>query len=397
MKKSIVVAAGLVFSIILTGCNSPTSSNSVDATSTISVSSPPTSTPTTSANPTTSSESDSIVTSEVTSPSSEETTSIAPSVLKTEELNFLSTSSLYGNTNGNATNKGKVVYDKATKLHYFALGTKVYSYNPASDEVATLFTLIENDQALNLTLTTSDLYFVARQTGYLMRYNFTSKLISTIYEGETTYVSRYQNYVYPIFSKLDLSENLVTGLGLYRHDTSSLYTNFSSGATNVNLAGTKIMFTTNNGPFIEVMSSTFTGKTSIKELSSQGFVEVIESLLIDEGYSSPYPRTFGLLARTSSETGVYIYSSATDTIDLVVKSPNINSLNTDGSNLYFINSRELYKYNLTSKELTKVMNLTATAHYLYVINHWLYFSDDTLTNLYRINPDTNNIETDFAL
>ena len=45
--------------------------------------------------------------------------------------------------------------------------------------------------------------------------------------------------------------------------------------------------------------------------------------------------------------------------------------------------------------LSMVMNVNSDIKNLFVINHWLYFGNETYSNLYRLHPDTNMIETDF--
>ena len=309
--------------------------------------------------------------------------------LKSVELSYLSSSSYYGNTNGNASNHGLVAYDKTNKLHYYAVGPHVYSYDPATNETSLLFSLTDGGHVRNLCLTETDIYFVSTQDLYMKKYNIETEIITSINETETYYLSRYNNYIFVNFTH---STNLVNGFGIYRHDNQAFLTNFSSGATLLNISGTKLLYSTNNGPTIELMADTFLGKTTVKSLSGNSIVEIDEMILIKEGYSSPYPRTFGLIASTSSETALYLYKTDTDVLESIATGDSISGLNTDGINLYFINGGELYRYVIETNTLEKMMNLFTDSKYLYVVNHWIYFSNATFSTLHRINPDTFEIE-----
>jgi hypothetical protein len=58
-----------------------------------------------------------------------------------------------------------------------------------------------------------------------------------------------------------------------------------------------------------------------------------------------------------------------------------------------MNQGAIYKYNLDSAETTKIVNVDTNSRYVYVVNYWVYYSNDTLSALYRIDPDTLEVET----
>ncbi|PKK99987.1 MAG: hypothetical protein CVV56_08530 [Tenericutes bacterium HGW-Tenericutes-1] len=387
MKKSIIFLMGVILVFLLVGCDKKTTtllSNSTTAATTLTSSSIVTSTlPLTTISQTTTA----TLTTTTESTTTQESTTITS--LKTVELSYLSSSSYYGNTNGNASNHGLVAYDKTNKLHYYAVGPHVYSYDPATNESSILFSLSDGGNVRNLCLTETDIYFVSTHDLYMKKYNIEAETITSINEAETYYLSRYNNYIY-----VNYTHNVyeVMGFGIYRHDNQAFLSNFSSGATLLNVSGTKLLYSTNNGPAIELMADTFMGKTTIKYLSGNSIVEINEMLLIKEGYSSPYPRTFGLIASTSSETALYLYTTDTDALITIATGNSLSGLNTDGVNLYFINGGELYRYIIETNTTEKMMNLLGDSKYLYVINHWIYFSNATFSTLHRINPDTHEIE-----
>lgn len=399
MKKHSIITISVLVGLMVGGCSGP----SVTSSSSLSSSSSATSSSTLPTSSSTSSSSSSVASSSITSSSSSgSTTSVASSssvasILTTTKLSFLSNSSYYGNTNGNANNQGLVVYDHTHNLHYYAIGASVYQYDPALDETSLLFTHSGGGYVRNLCLVDDSLYYVETQNNYLQKYQLDTEVITTLYERDTSYVSRYGNYVFADMNKLDYSSEEIQGLGIYRHDTESFLTNFSSGATNVNISGTKLMYTTNDGPMIQLMADTFSGKTTLKSFVEQGIEEIHDLLLLSEGYSSPYPRVFAMLASTSTQTNLYVYQTDTDALTLIASGIGIHSINTDGANLYFINNQELYRYEVGSATLSKMRNLYQDSRYLYMMNHWLYFSNDTLSTLYRIHPDTEEIESEFWL
>lgn len=333
-----------------------------------------------------------------TPPSTTNSDSSSGSVIETltdDELSYLSTSPYYyGNTNGNAQNRGLAVYNQTAKLHYYAVGPSVYQYNPLNNVNSLLFTTSGTGSVGNLTLTTTDLYFVSTTDNYLQKYNFASQQRSVIFSNETNYVARSNNYIYANISKIEYEQS-VTGLSIYRHSQQSSLTNFAYDATNVNISGNRLIFTAANEPVIQLMSDTFSGKTTVKSLSGLGFTEVLALQLLSETNSTPANRVFALLLKNVSETALYIYKSETDTLTKLVASPNIHSLNSNGTHLYFINNDSLYAYDFASESVSLKMLLHSNARYLQIINHWLYISNADRSSLYRIHPDTNSKETNF--
>jgi len=321
------------------------------------------------------------------------TTTIESTTLTTEEFISLKTTELsihsifYGNTNGNAINNGLVVYDKTNHLHYYALGSVVYSYDPATDETEILFNSGDGGFIRNLCLSDTYLYYVSTANQWMMKYNLETQEIGTVYEGETYYISRYFHYVYMDMTKIDIYGTETRGMGIFDDDDQEFFTQFSGGVTNMNISGTMMFYNTNYGTTINVMASTFNGKTSLRSFSTEGFTQIQQLLLIRDGSI----RELALIATTSSETALYIYNATDDTLEKIASGSGLHSLNFDGSNLYFINGGGLFSYNLETQELVKIVDVFGDSQYIFVINHWLYFSNTNLSVLFRIDPDTTEV------
>ncbi|MDD4069082.1 MAG: hypothetical protein PHF05_01395 [Candidatus Izemoplasmatales bacterium] len=409
MKKLVifVLCLGIVFSIF--GCDKKTSETTTSTSSQLSTTEDDILDTLTTISPTIQSTSDSSTTittiittlsSTTLSPPLTKTTTITTRPLTTTELTtteFISLKTLElpihsifsGNTNGNANNQGLLVYDKTNHLHYYALDSVVYAYNPEIEETNVLFTLNDGGSIRNLCLSETYLYFVSTNNLWMMKFNLETREISTVYEGETHYISRYAHYVYTDIIKIDIYDVATRGMGIFNDDDQVFFSYFNSGVTNLNISGTMLFYNTNYGVTINAMASTFNGKTTVKGFSSQGFIEMEELLLIRDNTV----REFAFIASTTSETALYVYNSTDDILEKVVTGSNssLHSLNADNKNLYFFNGGGLFRYSLETKELEKITDVFPDTKYLYVINYWLYFSNSDFSTLYRIDPDTKEL------
>jgi hypothetical protein len=403
MKKLIVFIISSVFVITLAACSqTTTSSTKAEVTTTTSESLTTSQQPTTTVNFTSAgilTTSGYITTELTTNPSTttELTTTSDPITtfttagpsLKTEVLPIHS--SYYGNTNGNANNQGLAVYDVNDNLHYFALGPSVYSFNPGLERTELIFTLQSGGYVRNLCLSSDYLYFTDSTDGWMMKFNLSTSEITSVYEEETYYINRYDSNVF--IDRLTVSEySSYRSMNRY-DDEDQLFDYLStSGISNINISGTKIFFVETGSVTLRIMADNFSGKSTIYNFSGDGFTEIYEMYLIKNSYDGT--REFALIANDGVSTALYVYNTTTG---LEKRHPstsgNLHSLNSDGINLYFIDNSALYAMSLTDYGIEKVMDLYANSKHLQVINHWIYFSNDTLTALYRINPETNEIES----
>jgi hypothetical protein len=312
-----------------------------------------------------------------------ETTSEAS--LKTEVLPIYS--SYYGNTNGNANNMGLVLFDTINQLHIYAVGSNVYTYDQILDETNLLFSLNDGGYVRNMCITEEYLYFVSSLDQWMMKFDLTTEVITTVSEAETYFISRYDNYIY--VDMVDPTYSL-RGMKVFSDSSQSFLSTFSGGVENLNISGTKVIYNQVDGTNIQVAGSTFSGKTTEANLSEQEFVEIVELHLIKDSYSTG--RTYAFIASTTSETALYLYNANTGLQKLLTGS-DLHSLNSDTYNLFYMNQGAIYKYNLDSEEITKVVNVDTNSRYIYVVNYWVYYSNDDLSALYRIDPDTLEVET----
>ena len=403
MKKLIAFIISSVFVITLASCSqTTTSSTQAEVTTTTSESLTTSQQPTTSVNFTSAGilTTSGFITTELTTNPSTTTemtttsetvttfTTTGPS-LKTEVLPIHV--SYYGNTNGNANNQGLAVYDVNNSLHYFALGPSVYSFDPAMERTELIFTLQSGGSVRNLCLSSDYLYFTDSIDKWMLKFNLSTSEITSVYEEETYYINRY-------YSNVFIDRLYVTEYSSYRaitryDDEDQLFDSLNSTSiSNINISGTKIFFVETGSVTIRIMADNFSGKSTIYNFSGDGLTEIYEMYLIKNSYDGT--REFVLIASDGISNALYIYNTSTG---LEKKHPsssgNLHSLNSDGNNLYFIDNSTLYAMSLTDYGIEKIMDLYANSKYLQIINHWIYFSNDTLTALYRINPETNEIES----
>lgn len=392
MKRVQLILSGLFLSLTLLSCSSQASdvvSHTGDGASTIMTNS--------TANSDISSNPESSQDSTSTSPSSEEiqtSESVSENpLLAEEEVSYLSSSTLYGITNGNALNGGLAVYDKSRTCHYYAKGNAIYQFNPHTDLTEILHASLAQSSITNLALVSNSLYFVAGLNRYSYKLDLTSKVVTDVGAYETYYISRYSNYMYLGIKKLDYSENLVTGLGIYRHDTSEWYQQFAASVTNVQISGTRLLYTVNNSAKIELMASTFSGKTTLKDFSSLNFISIEKSILVSEEQTGTSPRVFALLMRNTTETNLYIYQTEDDSLTKIDEGDEIDGLNTNGRDIFYINNSTLMAYNLADKVVRSVVSLEENDCYISIINHWVYVGSAQYTSLKRLHPDTQLLVT----
>ena len=382
MKKLLVFL--LIFLVV---CCSKTTTELTDITT---AASNTTENLTTTRNTTTNQSTTELTTPTTTTPTTMITTELTTEIittatsLKTEILPIYSSN--YGNTNGNANNMGLVVYDSINKLHIYAVGANVYTYDPTTDETVILFSLTSGGYVTNMCLSEDYLYFVSSNDLWMLKYDFNTEEITTVSEAETYFISRYSNYVY--VDMVDPTYSL-RGMKVFYDDDQTFLSAFGSGIENLNISGTKIFYNQKDGTNIQVAGSTFSGKTTEANLSEYEFTEIKELHLIKDSYTTG--RTYAFIASTELYTALYLYNANTG-LEKILTSEDVHSLNSDTYNLFYINGSTIYKYNLETHETTVIANGDTSTRYVFVINYWIYYSNNTLSSLYRVDPDTLEVE-----
>ncbi|MBU0996990.1 MAG: InlB B-repeat-containing protein [Firmicutes bacterium] len=311
--------------------------------------------------------------------------------LATEVLSIHS--SIYGNTNGNLNNQGLAVFDTVHLLHYYSLGSSVYSYNPDTEDTTVLFSLISGGRATFLNLDGQVLYFIDSTTGFLMSYHLENHVFTTISETENIYASRTQSWVNIVYPFEMYSQSYI-GLQRYITTSGSFSSIGSYGLENFNINGTRVYYNPIGTVNLSVMNYDGMGKSTIVYLEDQNVDIIHEALLYRVSYD--YVAYFGLILTVDDQMGLYTYNSVDGLVKIMdALGGNLHSLNFDGENLYAISgtSASIYKIDLDTMVSTQFMALQGNDTYLQVINHWFYVGTFGNTSLYRINPVTNEIET----
>ncbi|MDY0024176.1 MAG: hypothetical protein RBR66_04505, partial [Candidatus Izemoplasmatales bacterium] len=229
-----------------------------------------------------------------TETSTDQTTEIIPlDNLETEELPIHST--IYGTTNGNANNLGLAVYDTVNKLHYYAVGSSVYAYDPSTKETSLLFTSTVGGYIRNLCLIDNLLYFVSTADLYLKAYEIETGNFQIIYEDETYYVQSYYNDVFIEALKTTTSSTYKAILKYY-HDDKEFLTTTTTGMEFINVSGTRLYHFYTSEMNITVIGGSFTGRSKIYSLDEHEITEVTELHLIKASYSGEL--TFAIVAST---------------------------------------------------------------------------------------------------
>ena len=388
MRPARLTTYVLLLLLVLVSCNNnPSSSHVEDSLS-----------ETTSAYPTTTNHDTSASTSVMSETTTETSTPTSEVVtLKDKTKAFHSNSMTYGNTNGNANNRGLAVFNHRAKVHYYAVGRSVYEYQPTTDNTTLLFTNDDTGYITNLCLLDNDLYYVTTTNQFLFRYNLLTFEKTLVYEYETSAVYGYYKTIFLYLKKIYYSETPVLGIGTYNHDNKEATTKFMRDVTTINIMDTKVIYTENYGPTLSLMADSLMGKTNITYFSSApfGFDELKAVHLYAVSNDSPSVLTFALLLRKGTDTSLYLYNNGDQDLVEISEGDDIHSINSDGEYVYFIKGQSLYRYHVVNATLSLVHDLYTNAMYVQVINHWLYVSNTTLSTLYRIDPDTGFMNTDF--
>lgn len=335
----------------------------------------------------------------VTSTTSEEVTSITSEVvtLADKVKSFYANNSMYGNTNGNSSNLGLAVFNHRAKVHYYAYKSSVYEYRPTTDETFLLFSNDDPGYITNLCLLDNDLYYVTTTSNFLYRYNLLSTEKILVHEYETSEVFGYYQTIFLRMKKVYYSDAPIPGIGSYNHARKEQTGRFNAGVTTINLTDTKVIYTDNYAPTLNLMADNFMGKTTIKYFGPEplSFDELRAVNLFSSSSTSPTVLTFVLYLRKGTESALYLYNTGDQALVTIIEGEDIHSMNSDGEYVYFIKDDSLYRYDVATASLTMLKSLFVGARYVQVINHWLYVGHETLSTLYRIHPDTGSISTDF--
>lgn len=376
MKAKIITM--LTFCLLmLVSCNDKTSSSNIpseEVTST-QVTSTPTSTSLPSSEPLEES-SDEPLTSEASSntPSSEQSTI-------NEELQFISNSSRYGNTNGNTMNRSLAVYDFERKMHYYANRGSIYAYNPVTATSTEL--LADMSSITYLTLYENTIYFIGSTENYLYTYDLLSMTTDLVLERGVSYASRQTNYLY--------LKTTIEGFGddfyfvCYNLSNMTMI-KYSSMLDNINHVWNKVIYTDSEALKIKLASYNLSGRTTIANFTERGFKALNYVHLLSEDYVDEHNRLFFVSLQTQEGPAYYFYEIKTDTLTFICKG-GAHSVNNDDKYLYLVIDRDIVIYNYVEKTYERTINFDMSVRNLNVINHYLYYQSGDHNDLYMYHPE----------
>lgn len=376
MKAKIITM--LTFCLLmLVSCNDKTSSSNIpseEVTST-QVTSTPTSTSLPSSEPLEES-SDEPLTSEASSntPSSEQSTI-------NEELQFISNSSRYGNTNGNTMNRSLAVYDFERKMHYYANRGSIYAYNPVTATSTEL--LADMSSITYLTLYENTIYFIGSTENYLYTYDLLSMTTDLVLERGVSYASRQTNYLY--------LKTTIEGFGddfyfvCYNLSNMTMI-KYSSMLDNINHVWNKVIYTDSEALKIKLVSYNLSGRTTIANFTERGFKALNYLHLLSEDYVDEHNRLFFVSLQTQEGPAYYFYEIKTDTLTFICKG-GAHSVNNDDKYLYLVIDRDIVIYNYVEKTYERTIYFDMSVRNLNVINHYLYYQSGDHNDLYMYHPE----------
>lgn len=296
-----------------------------------------------------------------------------------------------GNTLGNLNNLGLATYCKDNKLHYYAVNSNIYSYDPASNKTKLIYSIEHGGRAIYLNINKDILYFINSYNGHLMKYDLLNEKSTKISENEHSYLLVTDSKIYTLTSKTidNKNRNVVK---IYRTNTNEFVREGLVNIKNMNVYGTIIYyynFDTSN-PSIYIKGDSGSGRTSLFYLEDFDILDVYEMVLYMYDFfdGDDY---FALSLTTNNKKGLYLFNTKDKSkLDNVILG-DIHSINYDEFYLYFILDESIYRYNLKADNVFNYFEVGTSKKNIQIINHWIYYSDDS-NNLYRINPLTKEVE-----
>ncbi|OQC10879.1 MAG: hypothetical protein BWX74_00471 [Tenericutes bacterium ADurb.Bin087] len=381
MKAKIITILSFCLLLLVSGCDDkPSSSNksSEEATSTH-VTSAPTSTDVSSSEPFEESSDEPVSDEE----SSEESSSLSSSEQSTinEELEFMSNSSRYGNTNGNTMNRSLAVYDWERKVHYYANRGSIYAYNPVTATSTELLADMVN--VTYLTLYENYIYFIGGTENYLYTYNLLSMTTDLVLERYVSYASRQTDYLY--------LKTTIEGYGddfyFVIYDLTNMAMIKSTGLLdNVNHVWNKVIYTDNEPFKIKLAAYNLSGRTTLANFTDGGFKALNYVHLLSEDYFDESDRLFFVSLQTQEGPHYYFYEKKTDTLTFICKG-GAHSVNNDDKYLYLVIDRDIVVYNYVTKSYERTFTLGMSVRNLNVINHYFYYQSGDNNDLYMYHPE----------
>jgi len=311
---------------------------------------------------------------------------VIESSLATEEVYYFR--STFGNTNGNLQNLGLAVYDFNRSRHLYSVGQSIYTYNPSTDTSELILTSAYGGRPMYLNIYADQLYYIDSAHGYLMSYDLVDQELTLISEKEYHYLGRYQSYIYAMSYEDYYGEDRFV-LRYYSESSASFGSMTMHTVEHINMDRSRLLFTEMDAQVLRLSATNFYGQTNVVDFVSLGFDEIKE--LIVEEVNQDYDVFLGMLASKGEELGFYLYDTV-DGLRQVQVSNNLHALNFNGEFYYYIDGQSMVKVNPETLAQETILALGDTIDFLCMVQHWIYYGDAESDLLYRVHPDTLEIE-----
>jgi hypothetical protein len=316
-----------------------------------------------------------------------------PDPLLTEEISVTTTQ------NGNLNNQGLAIYDRDRKRHLYSVGTNIRAYDPVTGQTETVLTLEHQGRPSFLNIRDDELYFVESDEGWLLRYNMADQMLEVLQEARHTYAARDQSNLHVIFWQ-DGYYNSWT-LRRLAMNTNSFGSATISQVEHLNLSTSRYWYTTTDGTTLMLRDAySGSGRSDVFRFGTRD-ITAIHEMVLDPRTTGDHKPLVALIMEAGDQRGLYLLqvtdSDAGD-LNLVTTAAgdSLHSLAFDGSYFYFINGSTdaaIYRVDMASQEVEKLIDVGVNARYINFVNHWLYFGESGSTSLHRVHPVTRQIET----
>ncbi len=292
----------------------------------------------------------------------------------------------YGNSNGNLNNGGYAVYHIDEDLHYYRVGSKLYSYNPQTKEDELIFELDSGATISHLNFTRQGLMFIESIHGHIMEYNFSDETFSTYNEEENNYVRYDFDFTYKLCEK-EVYGNVKNVYSAFSNSSGKLIKEDLFDTDFIDFYSNKIYYKAKDSLNLQMMNYNGQGKTGMIYLERLGVVDVYNVI----AYKQDDPQAYYIMnAKVGDNKGLYLIDSIDETLVHIVSesTPNINYHN---KSFFFNVGSNIYEYSFLDNELVETYEAYENITSIQIINTYIYFSTNS-SNLFRIDPVTKKIK-----
>ncbi len=292
----------------------------------------------------------------------------------------------YGNSNGNLNNGGYAVYHIDEDLHYYRVGSRLYSYNPHTKEDTLIFELESKANISHLNITKDGLMFIESQNGHIIEYSFSDETFSTYNDDENNYVRYDFDFTYKLCEK-EVYGNVKNVYSAFSNSNGRLIKEDLFDTDFLDIYSNKIYYKAKDSLNLQIMNYNGQGKTGMIYLERFNVIDVYNVI----AYRQDDPQAYYIMyAKVGDNEGLYLIDSIDEKLVNIVyhKTSNINYHN---KSFFFNVGSNIYEYSFNDNELVETYEANENITSIQIINTYIYFSTNN-TNLFRIDPVTKEIK-----